>query len=249
VNPVLTVQNLSYGSQRIPLLKQISFSVEPGKLLVISGASGEGKSTLLRLLLGLEKPSSGSIRIFNRDLADLDAQALDKLRSRIGFVFQNSALLSTLTVAGNLRLPLVYHNLAEGVDLEKRVHIALENLLIKSYKDQFPAQLSLGIQKRTAMARAIITRPEIILMDEPTSGLDNISRNLLIALIENIRLTHDVAIVMVTNDLSAVKKLDCKIGILTDGELYEPLTYNELLTSPDPFVQALMEDLHDVSRM
>lgn len=245
MNPVISVHNLCYDFGGKPLLRNVNLTVNPGKLLIISGASGEGKSTLLRLLIGLEKPTSGTVRIFNRDIHAKSEMELDNIRSRMGFVFQNSALLSTLTVAGNLRLPLVYHKLAEGDEIEKRIDLTLENLLIKSYRNHFPAQLSLGIQKRTAMARAIITRPELILMDEPTSGLDTISRNLLLALIENIRLTNDVAMIMVTNDIHAVKKLDAQIGIFKEGELYEPMEYNLLQTSPDPFVQALMEDMKE----
>lgn len=244
MKPILSVQNLSFGySKNKPILRNVSFNVFPGKLLIISGLSGAGKSTLLRLLIGLEKPTSGRILIFDRDINHLSESKFEMLKSRLGYVFQNSALISTLSVAGNLQLPLVYHNLAEGEELEKRVDLTLANLLIKPYKNLYPAELSLGIQKRTAMARAIITRPEIILMDEPTSGLDTLGRNLLIALIENIRLTHDVAMVMVTNDIHAVRKLDADIGILKEGELFEPMGYQQLSQSPDPFIQSLMEEL------
>ncbi len=240
---ILTVRNLQFGYNGHPLLKGVNFNLNEGNMLIICGLSGQGKSTILRLIMGLEKPKEGNIRIFNEDVSSLSSRAFNSLKSRIGYVFQNSALLSTKTVEDNLKLPLIYHNLAEGEELEKRVSNTLEMLLIKEYRKYYPSELSLGLQKRTAMARAIITRPQLILMDEPTSGLDSISRGLLMALIENIRLVNNVSMVMVTNAVATVKEMDADIGVLKSGEMLEPMKYRQLKSSPDSFVQSMLEEM------
>ncbi len=239
---IVTVKDLYFGYKGATLLKGLSFSLEKGKVLVISGLSGQGKSTLLRLLIGLERPSFGAINIFDQDVLRMNEPEFNTLKSRIGFVFQNAALISTHTVEANLRLPLVYHNLANEEEIKKRIENTLEMLLIKEYRSKFPAELSLGLQKRTAMARAIITNPELILMDEPTYGLDSISRSLLLALIGNIRVLNNVSMIIITNDLQAARELESDIGIIKDGELIEPMSYQQLKNSPDTFLQTLFKE-------
>lgn len=242
MTPVISVKNLKFGYPSMSILKDVNFTVNEGNMLIVCGLSGQGKSTLLRLIMGLEQLQGGTIKIFNKDVSLLNNSEFNKIKSKIGMVFQNSALLSTKTVEDNLRLPLVYHNLASGADLEKRINNTLEMLLIKEYRHNFPSELSLGLQKRTAMARAIITRPQLILMDEPTTGLDTISRGLLTALIENIRLVNNVSMIMVTNAVSSVRALDAEIGILKEGEMLEPMHYDELKKSMDSFVQSILEE-------
>jgi phospholipid/cholesterol/gamma-HCH transport system ATP-binding protein len=243
MSTVIRARNLSFGYNGMPILNGVNLNLLAGKLLIICGSSGKGKSTLLRLLMGLEEPTSGTIKIFDQNISRLSEQKYNNLKSRIGSVFQNSALISTLTVENNLKLPLIYHNLADPEEIKKRVDNTLDMLLIKEYRHNYPAELSLGLQKRTAMARAIITRPELILMDEPSSGLDSISRGVLMALIENIRIVHNVAMVMATNDLVAAREMDAEIGVIKEGELLEPMKYNQLLYSPDSFVQALLKEM------
>ncbi len=237
------VRSLGFSYKNRSILKDINLSLSGGECLIICGSSGQGKSTLLRLLIGLEKPDSGMIKIFDKDITGLPKPEFNRLKARLGCVFQNSALISTQTVEENLKLPLIYHNLADSKEIEKRVDNTLEMLLIKEYRRHYPAELSLGLQKRTAIARAIITRPELILMDEPTSGLDAISRGLLMALIENIRLVDNVSMIMASNDLIVAREMDAEIGVLKDGELLEPMGYNQLKRSPDTFVQALLEEM------
>jgi phospholipid/cholesterol/gamma-HCH transport system ATP-binding protein len=245
MSTVMMVRNLSFGYNGHPILNNINFNLLAGKLLIICGSSGQGKTTLLRLLMGLETIDKGSIRIFNKDINSLETGEYNKLKSRIGSVFQNSALISTLSVENNLKLPLIYHNLADTKEIEKRVDSTLDMLLIKEYRKNFPAELSLGLQKRTAMARAIITQPELIFMDEPTSGLDSINRSVFMALVDNIRLVHNVAMIMVTNDLTIARKMDSEIGVLKDGEMLEPMAYDQLMNSPDSFVHDLLKEMRD----
>ncbi|MBF0432124.1 MAG: ATP-binding cassette domain-containing protein [Fibrobacteria bacterium] len=239
---VLSVKKLQFTYYGEKIFKNVNFSLSEGNLLFICGLSGHGKSTLLRLLIGLEKPDSGSIRIFNQDINQLPEDEFNRLKSRVGFVFQNSALLSTLTVENNLKLPLVYHNLASRDEIEEMIENTLEKLLLKEHRHKFPGELSLGLQKRTAMARAIITNPSMIFMDEPTTGLDSISRGVYLSLIENVRILNNVAMIMVTNDLLIAREMGGEIGILKDGILLEPMAYQQLKNSPDRFVQALLEE-------
>ncbi|MFC1584023.1 ABC transporter ATP-binding protein [Fibrobacterota bacterium] len=246
MSAVVYMRNLEFSYKNMQVLKGVNLSLYTGKMILICGSSGQGKSTLLRLLLGLEKPKSGMIKIFDKDIKELSEEEFNKLKSRIGTVFQNSALISTKTVEGNLELPLIYHNLADREEIEKRVNNTLEMLLIKEYRHKFPAELSLGLQKRTAMARAIITRPDLIIMDEPTSGLDSISKGLLMALIENVRMVHNVSMIISSNDLVFAREMKADIGVLKDGELLEPMKYNQLKNSPDSFVQALLREMQEV---
>ncbi len=239
---IVSVSNLSFGYNGEALLKNVNLTLSNGSLLCICGLSGQGKSTLLRCIIGLEKPKTGKIILFNNQISLMTKTEFNKLKSKIGFVFQNSALLSTQTVENNLRLPLIYHGLASEKEINEMVENTLEKLLLKEYRKKYPGELSLGLQKRTAMARAIITDPKLILMDEPTTGLDNISKGVFISLIQNIRLLNNAAMIMVTNDLFVAREMGGEIGVLKEGELLEPMEYYTLKQSPDAFVQSLLEE-------
>jgi len=240
----VSVQNLrfAYLGQE-PLLRGVTFRLVEGRILVICGMSGQGKSTLLRLIIGLEQATGGVIRLLGRDIAALGAEEFNQLKTQVGFVFQNPALIANKTIWDNVALPLIYHALGDEDEIRYRVDNALEMLLIKEYQHQFPARLSLGIQKRAAVARAMIMRPKLILMDEPTAGLDRISRSVLLALIENIRRINHVAMIIVTHDLAAARELDGEIGVLKDGELLEPMGFEQLKNCQDSFVEYLFRQL------
>jgi phospholipid/cholesterol/gamma-HCH transport system ATP-binding protein len=226
-----------------PLLRKVSFNLLPGKILVVCGLSGQGKSTLLRLLIGLEKPDGGVVRILGKDISSLGERDFNALKKGVGFVFQNPALISTKTIWENVALPLIYHNIGDSEEIRNRVDNALEMLLIKDFQHQYPASLSLGILKRAAVARAMIMRPKLILMDEPTAGLDRISRAVLLALIANIRRINHVAMILVTHDLLAARELGGEIGVLKEGELLEPMEFDQLKNCQDSFVEFLFRQL------
>ena len=244
MNAVASVQNLRFGYPgHEPLLRKVNFHVLPGQILVICGLSGQGKSTLLRLLIGLEKPTGGSIRLLGRDISGLDVRDFNELKRSVGFVFQSPALISNKTIYENVALPLIYHNIGDEEEIRTRVDSALEMLLIKEFHHKYPASLSLGIQKRAAVARAMIMRPKLILMDEPTAGLDRISRGVLLALISNIRRINHVSMILVTHDLLAARELGAEIGVLKEGELLEPMGFDQLKDSQDSFVEFLFRHL------
>jgi len=241
---VVSVRNLRFAYPgQDDLLRGVTFHLQEGRILVICGLSGQGKSTLLRLLIGLEQPSGGLIRLLGQDTASLTEQQFNQVKTQVGFVFQSPALIANKTIWDNVALPLIYHNLGDPEEIQYRVDNALEMLLIKEYQHQYPARLSLGIQKRASVARAMIMRPKLILMDEPTAGLDRISRSVLLALIENIRRINRVAMIIVTHDLSAARELDGEIGVLKDGELLEPMGFDQLKNCQDSFVEFLFRQL------
>lgn len=247
---IASVHNLrfTYPGQEA-VLRRVNFHVLPGRILVICGLSGQGKSTLLRLLIGLERPAAGMIRLLGQDISTLNAAAFNDLKRSMGFVFQNPALLSTKTIFENVALPLIYHNMGDEDEIRSRVDNALEMLLIKEFQHQYPASVSLGILKRAAVARAMIMRPKLILMDEPTAGLDRISRAVLLALIANIRRINHVSMVLVTHDLLAARELDADIGVLKEGELLQPMSFEQLKNCQDSFVEFLFRQLEQEANM
>ncbi len=243
MNIVLSANNLCYSIGSHKVLDRVNFYLPAGESLFVCGSSGQGKSTLLRLLAGLEKPDMGVVRIFDQDIQEIAPKRFDQLKTKLGFVFQNSALISHKTVWENVALPLIYHNLESADQIKETVDNTLEMLLIKQYQNLYPSSLSLGIQKRAAIARAIVTRPQLIMMDEPTIGLDRISRGVLLALISNIIHVNHVAMIIVTHDLFAARELKSKIGVLKDGELLEPMEFEQLHDSQDTFVAQLFNEL------
>ncbi|MBW8889514.1 MAG: ATP-binding cassette domain-containing protein [Fibrobacteres bacterium] len=247
---IASVHNLRFGyAGQEPILRRVNFHVLPGQILVICGLSGQGKSTLLRLLIGLEKPDAGVIRLLGRDISGLNAAAFNDLKKEVGFVFQNPALISNKTIFENVALPLIYHNIGDEDEIRYRVDNALEMLLIKDHQHQYPANVSLGILKRAAVARAMIMRPKLILMDEPTAGLDRISRSVLLALIANIRRINHVSMVLVTHDLLAARELGGEIGVLKEGELLQPMNFEQLKNCQDSFVEFLFRQLEQEAAM
>ena len=185
------------------------------------------------------REDAGVIRVLGRDISALGKAEFDRLKTRIGVVFQTPALLSDRTVWENVALPLVYHHPGGEEGIRERVDQALEMLLLGEYRDLYPADISLGLQKRAAVARAMVTRPALILMDEPTADFDPAGRDVLLALIGNIRRTSHVAMILVTHDLAAARELESGIGVLKEGELLEPMSFEELRRSQDSFVASL----------
>ncbi len=248
MSAVVSVQNLRFAYKgHEPVLRGVDFHLVPGQILTVCGLSGQGKSTLLRLLVGLETPDAGIIRIFNEDIHNLSPEEFNRLKKDIGFVFQHPALISNRSIWENVALPMYYHGAGTEDEIRSRVDGALEMLLIKEYQHQYPSNLSLGIQKRAAVARAMIMRPKLILMDEPTAGLDRVSRSVLLALIGNIRRLHHASMIIVTHDMMAARELGGEIGVLKEGEMLEPMGYEQMKNCQDSFVEYLFRYLEEES--
>ena len=241
--PAIAAKHITVEYDGLQVLNNASFSVDPGERVCIWGPSGSGKSTFLRILAGLEKASEGSV-IVQGKAADMDnPRGIDPVRKELGFVFQNSALISNLSVFDNVALPLKYHRLGALDIIEDKVKKALNNMLVGEYATAFPHQLSLGIQKRVAIARTLVLNPSILLMDEPTAGLDHLNRVNLLALLYNVCQLRKVTILMVTHDLEIPRELNAKVSILNHGKLSTPMWLDDLLQTESSFLDEIREDL------
>jgi len=224
----------------LEILKNVNLTLEKGDILCISGKSGEGKSTLLRVIAGLDKATSGEISLFDEPIKPNEWTALSMAQRGLGFVFQNNALISDLTVRDNIAVPLRYNKMGTEEEIEQKVDRALLLMLARSFADEYPYSLSLGMRKRVAIARSWAMDANILLLDEPTAGLDKNSRNNLLSLINNLRELYKTTILMVINDLLVAKDLDSKISFLIDKKLSDPMYYNEIRNNEDSRIRAMV---------
>lgn len=202
----------------VPALRGVSFTIDAGDYVAIIGPSGSGKSTLMHLLGGLDRPTAGTLRIGGRDVADLDPQALAKLRNEtIGFVFQSFHLLARTSAVDNVALPLVYRGMRAG-ERRRRATAMLERVGLAHRLDHRPNQLSGGEQQRVAIARALVTDPQVLLADEPTGNLDTRNGQAVLALLETLNQEQGVALVIVTHDNEVADRAHRKI-VMRDGEI------------------------------
>lgn len=236
---VITIKNLykSFGENKI--LKGINLSADKGESLVILGRSGSGKSVTIKCLVGLAKADKGTIKIFGTEITSLNNNELNAIRVRIGFMFQNGALYDSMSVRQNLRFTLKHHtsNLSESV-IESKIIEALENVGLKESIDKMPAELSGGMKKRIALARAIIIKPEIILYDEPTSGLDTITAREISELIVSVQEKYKTTSIIITHDMACAKMTANRILILKDGVINAEGSYLELEKNKDEWVRS-----------
>jgi phospholipid/cholesterol/gamma-HCH transport system ATP-binding protein len=230
----------SFGKQAV--LDGIDFSVRAGETVAVLGRSGTGKSVLLKLLIGLEKPDSGSIRILGRDIAGLEMDALNEIRKKMGFLFQQSALYDSLSVEQNVEFPLRRHTkLAEG-ERKQRVRELLSNVGLEGDLKKMPSEISGGMQKRVALARALALGPEVVLFDEPTTGLDPITASEIGNLIVDLQKQHHITSVVVTHDMHAAKKFSDRMVLLNEGAIRAEGTFQDLQRSKDEFVKHYMRE-------
>jgi phospholipid/cholesterol/gamma-HCH transport system ATP-binding protein len=207
--------------------------------LVILGRSGSGKSVTIKCLVGLVEADKGEIIIFGTKIKELKNTELNKIRTRIGFMFQNGALYDSMSIRQNLRFTLKHHtrNLSEP-EIETKIIEALENVGLKESIDKMPAELSGGMKKRIALARAIIINPEIILYDEPTSGLDTITSREISELILSVQKKYKTTSIIITHDMACAKMTGNRILILKDGVINAQGTYAALEKSDDEWVRS-----------
>ncbi len=228
--------HLSFNRQR-EVLSNLDFRVRRGETKVILGGSGEGKSTILRLALGLLRPSAGSVRIFGQEITKLSESALKPIRHRMGMVFQGGALFDSLSVAENVGFcPMQAHGLPIE-EAEPLIRKRLEYVGLPDAYDLMPSELSGGMTKRAAVARAMICSPEVLLYDEPTTGIDPIGVRRLLRLISRLRDDFQVTSVVVTHILKDARQVADSVAVLRGGKIIFDGTFDELLASPDPFIQ------------
>jgi phospholipid/cholesterol/gamma-HCH transport system ATP-binding protein len=230
----------SFGERAV--LKGIDLTVRSGETVAVLGRSGTGKSVLLRLLVGLQQPDSGSIRIHGQDLAGLQMDQLNTVRMKIGFLFQQAALYDSLTVGDNIEFPLRRHTTLSKTDRKKRVHELLTSVGMDGDQDKLPSELSGGMQKRVGLARALALEPDILLFDEPTSGLDPITSTEVIQLIVKLKEERNLTSIIVTHDVLGAKHFADRVVLLKEGSVVVDGTFGQLTKSRDPFVVEFLKD-------
>jgi phospholipid/cholesterol/gamma-HCH transport system ATP-binding protein len=226
-----------WGERRI--LKGVSLRVRRGEIMVIMGGSGSGKSTLLRHLIGLERPSAGRIRLLGQDTAELSQIEELDLRRQIGVAFQGGAMFSSLTVANNIKLPLREHTRLDEKTMDIMARMKLEVVNLSGFGDLMPSELSGGMLKRAAVARAIVTDPKLLFFDEPSAGLDPVVSAGLDELILRLRDAMDMTIVVVTHEIHSALKIADRITILDRGNILEIGAPGEVQNSRSERVQDL----------
>jgi phospholipid/cholesterol/gamma-HCH transport system ATP-binding protein len=238
--PFIEVHGLQawYGRRRI--LHGVDFSVGAGEIRVIMGGSGSGKSTLLRHLIGLQRPSAGSVRIFGVELGRASERELLEVRRKIGVSFQGGALLTSLSVGENVALPLREHTRLDEATIRIMSRLKLEVVNLGGFQDLMPSQLSGGMVKRAALARAIVMDPRLLFFDEPSAGLDPVVAAELDELILRLRDALRMTIVVVTHELESAFKIADTITVLDQGEILMTGTVDEVRAAPNARIQDLL---------
>ena len=241
IAPVIAVEDLhkSFGNQNV--LNGISLAVKRGETLAVLGRSGTGKSVLLRLIIGLEKPDSGSVRIHGQDIAGLALDQLGEVRKKMGFLFQHAALYDSLTVEQNVAFPLQHHKKTMSKSEQAaRVTQLLAEVGMEGNLAKMPSDISGGMQKRVGLARAMALEPDILLLDEPTAGLDPISAAEIDDLVLKLRQEHHMASIVVTHDLHSAKTIADRLALLNEGKVVIEGDFEELQESDIEFVREFL---------
>jgi len=224
-------------------LKHINLSIKEGETLAIIGGSGSGKSTLLRLLIGLIRPTSGQVLVRGRDVASLSEEEWDKLRLRMGMVFQYSALFDSMTVGDNVAFGLREHTDKSEAEISRIVQEKLALVGLEGVEQMMPNELSGGMKKRVGLARAIACEPSVIFYDEPSSGLDPIMTARIDELIVNTQRKLGVTSVVVTHDMASACRIADRIAMIYEGELIAVDTVEKFKQLNDDRVQAFFRTL------
>ena len=240
--PAIAVKDLhkSFGDQKV--LHGVSLSVGRGETLAVLGRSGTGKSVLLRIIIGLQKPDSGSVHIHGQEITGLDLDQLGEIRKKMGFLFQHAALYDSLTVEQNVTFPLQHHKREMSKsEQSNRAKELLAEVGMEGHLEKMPSDLSGGMQKRVGLARALALGPDILLLDEPTAGLDPISSSEIDDLVLKLQKEHHMASIVVTHDLHSAKTIADRLALLNEGNVVIEGSFEELQKSDDEFVKEFLK--------
>jgi phospholipid/cholesterol/gamma-HCH transport system ATP-binding protein len=241
----ISVSNLvtHYGQRQV--LDGICLDIRRGETMVILGGSGSGKSTLIRHIVGLEKPTSGSITVLGKNICGLPEREFNDLRKKIGMSFQGSALFNSMTVGENVALPLHEHTHLEDSTIKIMTRIKLEQVGLAGFDDYYPSQLSGGMRKRAGVARALAMDPEILLFDEPSAGLDPVIAAGIDELIVRLKAAFQMTIVVVTHELASAFRIADRMTVLDKGHLIAVGTLEEIRHNDHPRVRQFLNRIPD----
>jgi phospholipid/cholesterol/gamma-HCH transport system ATP-binding protein len=240
--PAIAVEGVRKAFDGHTVLNGVNLSIKRGETLAVLGRSGTGKSVLLRLIIGLEKPDAGSIRIHGQDIAGLALDEMGGVRKKMGFSFQHSALYDSLTVGENVAFPLRHHRRdMSKSDRDECVNKLLAEVGMDGIQEKMPSDISGGMQKRVGLARALALEPEILLLDEPTAGLDPISSGEIDELILKLQRERQMASVVVTHNLHSAKTIANRLAILNEGDVVIQGTFEDLQQSDIEFVKEFLK--------
>lgn len=239
---VLVIRHLykSFGSNHV--LIDFNLDLKKGENLVVLGKSGSGKTILIKCIIGLVQPDKGLIKIFGKYIPELDHEELDRIRVKVGFLFQSNALYDSMTVRQNLEFPLRRHWIKiSQKEINNLVMETLEDVGLTHTVDMMPVELSGGMRKRIALARTLILKPEIILYDEPTTGLDPITGKEIIELMVEVQKKYNASSIIISHDMNCVKMASDRVIVLIDGKCYANGKHEELKKNTDPKVKQFFE--------
>jgi len=232
----------SFGDNHV--LDGFNLIVPRGENVVVLGKSGSGKSVLIKCIVRLLDPDEGTINVLGENIMEMDHDALDRMRVRIGFLFQNSALYDSMTVRENLEFPMRRHWFdISKKDADDRVNEALDNVGLLYVAEMMPADLSGGMRKRIGLARTLILRPEIVLYDEPTTGLDPITGREIVELIMDLQKKYNTSSVIISHDMQVARMTANSVVVLSNGKNHAQGSFDQLKSLDDPQVKQFFEGI------
>ncbi|MEZ5405674.1 MAG: ABC transporter ATP-binding protein [Verrucomicrobiia bacterium] len=246
---VIEFKNLEKRLGKQQVLRGVSLQIHRAERLVVIGRSGCGKSVLLKHLIGLMQPDKGQILVDGKNVVSLNEMQMVPIRKKIGIVFQGGALFDSLSVEANVGFPLKEEKKFTPKEIKERVAEVLEAVGLPNQERKMPSELSGGMKKRVALARAIARLPEVILYDEPTTGLDPITADSINQLINQISERYGVTSVVVTHDMKSVFAIADRIAMLRDGVIYKIDTPENFQKSKDEAIQHFIEGVSDTSEV
>jgi phospholipid/cholesterol/gamma-HCH transport system ATP-binding protein len=217
----------------------VSFAIRRGELVAVIGGSGSGKSTLLRELVGLQRPTSGQVTLFGEDIWSSDGERLDALRRRVGMLFQDGALFSSMSVGENVAVPMVEHTTLGHNAIERLVRLRMALVGLKaSDAEKMPSELSGGMRKRAGIARALALEPEVLFLDEPTSGLDPVTARQFDQLLLSLNRSAGLTVLLITHDLDTLLGIASRIVVLGEGKVVVDGTLDQVRSHDDPWIRS-----------